>query len=135
MITETMYFEEIKMEIDIQLDPKSRHVHLPVKINDDGPFYFTLDTGAVATTITPELLERLGIESQDDGFVDLKKPKIPHKYAKLPTLTIGSITLENEEVMVIDIRAIMRGVGSGLHSVLGHTTLKNYVMTLNYKTE
>ncbi|NHJ48370.1 MAG: hypothetical protein FK733_11355, partial [Asgard group archaeon] len=33
------------------------------------------------------------------------------------------------------IRAIMRGVGSGLHSVLGHTTLKNYVMTLNYKTE
>ncbi|NHK30287.1 MAG: hypothetical protein FK730_02975, partial [Asgard group archaeon] len=123
------------MELDIKLDPRSRHVHLPVSINNEGPFYFTLDTGAVATTITPKLLENLGIESYDEGLVDLKKPKIQHKYAKLPHFTIGSITIENEEVMVIDIRAIMRGVGSGLHSVLGHTTLKNYVMTLNYKTE
>jgi predicted aspartyl protease len=122
------------MELDIKLDPQSRHVHLPVSINNSGPYFFTLDTGAVATTVTPKLLEKLGIKSYDEGLADIKKPDIPYKIAKLPKLTIGSEAIENEEVMVVDIRSFIRGGAGDLHSVLGHTTLKNYVMTLNYKT-
>jgi hypothetical protein len=122
------------MELDIKLDPQTRHVHLPVHINDKGPYYFTLDTGAVATTVTPKLLEICEIESYENGLPDIKKPNIPHKYAKLPKLTIGSITTEHEEVMVTDLKALLRGCAGDLHSVLGHTTLRNYVMTLNYKT-
>jgi predicted aspartyl protease len=123
------------MDIEIQLDPQTMHVHLPVSINDDGPYYFTLDTGAVATTVTPKLLEKFGIKSYDEGLSGIKKPNIPHKYAKLPKFTIGSITIENEEIMVTDLKALLRGCTGELHSVLGHTTLKDYVMTLNYKTK
>ena len=122
------------MEINIRLNPQTRHVYLPISINDEGPFDFTLDTGAVATTVTPKLLKKFRIEIYDEGLIDTKKPNIPVRFAKIPKMTIGSITLENEEVMVTDLRALLKGAAGELHSVLGHTTLKNYVMTLNYRT-
>ena len=61
------------MTIDIRLNPQTRHVYLPVSINDEGPFDFTLDTGAVATTVTPKLLEKFSIEIYDECL-------IPEKY-------------------------------------------------------
>lgn len=123
------------MELEIQLDPQTNHVHIPIKIDGEGSFYFTLDTGAVATTVTPKLIEKFGIETYDNGLNEIKKPNIPHNYAKLPSLTIGSTSIENEEVMVSDLKTLLRGCTGELHSVLGHTTLKNYIMTLNYKTK
>ncbi|NHJ39208.1 MAG: hypothetical protein FK731_04185 [Asgard group archaeon] len=123
------------MELEIKLDPQTRHIHLPVNINNEGPFYFTLDTGAVATTVTPKLLEKFGIEAYDDGLPSISKPNIPHKYAKLPRFSIGQIAIDNEEVIVTDLKALLRGCAGDLHSVLGHTTLKNFVMTLNYQSK
>ena len=55
----------IKMKIPFELGQGSGHPHVPVYVNGKGPYTFTLDTGATATTISPKIVEELGIETYD----------------------------------------------------------------------
>jgi predicted aspartyl protease len=128
----------VQMKIEFELGKGSGHPHVPVYVNGAGPFTFTLDTGAAKTTISKSMVEKLGIETYTTecakatgvggGMIDVE-------FATLDKLQIGSEVLENEEVAIMDFESIF---GPGLcftPGVLGHTSLKDYRMSVNYRTK
>ncbi len=123
------------MNIKFEIDPRSGHVHVPVMINGKGPFTFTLDTGASATTISKSLADQMGIEiyegeKKQAGGAGGKL--IPVQAAKPQKFTIGDETFVNEEVGVIDFEAIFGDIGRLTDGVIGHTMLKHYLLTIDY---
>ncbi|MFX1369969.1 MAG: retropepsin-like aspartic protease, partial [Promethearchaeota archaeon] len=123
------------MEIEFRIDPASGHVHVPVMVNGQGPFIFTLDTGASVTTISKSLADRLAIETHEG---ERKKAGgaggklIPVREAMLETFSIGSESFNTQKVGVIDFDAIFQGVGCFTDGVIGHSMLKDYTMRVNY---
>jgi predicted aspartyl protease len=120
------------MEIDIEIDARLRLVKIPVKVNGHGPFTFDLDTGASATTITPQLAESLGISTRQGTKTEARGVGggIPVEYADA-AIDVGGLEFENDEVYVLDVNALLREQG-GRDGVLGYTTLKHCTMSLNY---
>ncbi|MHA2179513.1 MAG: retroviral-like aspartic protease family protein [Candidatus Thorarchaeota archaeon] len=125
------------MKLNFNIDPASGHVHVPASVNGEGPFYFTLDTGAGYTTISKTLAEKLGIEISAD---EKKKAMgaggnpVPVSNAKIEEFSIGSETFLNENMMVIDFDAIFKGRGCATGGVIGHDILKHYRVSVNYET-
>ncbi|MFW9963962.1 MAG: aspartyl protease family protein [Candidatus Sifarchaeia archaeon] len=113
----------------IKLGEESGHPHIPVMINGKGPFTFVLDTGASVSTLSKSLAEELGISTYEG---DKKKAAgvggkiIPIQTARLDTLEIGTLSLKDEEVGVMDFQAC------GTSGVIGYSTLKDYTMRLHY---
>ncbi|MHA1907683.1 MAG: aspartyl protease family protein [Candidatus Thorarchaeota archaeon] len=125
----------IKMEIKFEIGQGSGHPHVPVYVNGKGPYTFTLDTGATATTISPQLAEELGIETYegDKAFATgVGGGKIDVSFAKVDSFKVGAEKVEDEEVMVIDFDSAM---GCFTPGVIGHTFLKNYRIHVNYRTK
>ncbi|MFX1484124.1 MAG: aspartyl protease family protein, partial [Promethearchaeota archaeon] len=121
------------MEIDVNIDPGTHLVKVPVKVNGQGPFTFDLDTGASTTTLTPQLAERLGISTHLGDRPEARGigGGIPTKFADA-SIGIGSLEFKQDEVYVLDVNAILKTSG-GREGVLGHTTLKHCTMSLSYK--
>ncbi len=120
------------MEIEVEIDIGTRLVKVPVTVNGQGPFTFDLDTGASATTITPQLAESLGIKTRQGDRSEARGVGggIPVEYADA-AIGVGSLEFEKDEVYVLDVNALLK-VGGGREGVLGYTTIKHCTMSLNY---
>ncbi len=159
------------MEIEFNIKKGINHVYIPVYVNDKGPYNFTLDTGAQATTLSSILTEELGLETTEliGEKYDLYKEKRNLKQVKA-VLRIGDEELITDEVWSMNLgfstktsgknvvqkviksdkegtssedpnlRKMMKKTESGekiIHAtqgVIGYTTLKNYYLSVNYKT-
>ncbi|MFW9914852.1 MAG: aspartyl protease family protein [Candidatus Thorarchaeota archaeon] len=121
------------MEIDFKLLKGISHIQIPVYVNGEGPFDFTLDTGARATSLSKSLVEKLGIETYPD---DQREPdSIAHEKARVNALRIGSEILEEEELWVVDFQKVLSPCSVNMGGVIGYTTLKNYRMSVNYRSK
>ncbi|MHA2495972.1 MAG: aspartyl protease family protein, partial [Candidatus Hodarchaeales archaeon] len=121
------------MEIDFKLLEGINHIQIPIYVNEEGPFDFTLDTGATATSLSKNLVEKLGIETYPD---EQSKPEsIAHEKARVKGFRIGSEILEEEEVWVVDFQKILSPCSAGMGGVIGYSTLKNYRMSVNYHSK
>ena len=120
------------MEIEVEIEISMQHVTIPVSVNSQGPFMFTLDTGASTTTLSKKLAEQLGIPTRTSDNPDARGigGGIPTEFAEA-AISLGSLEFENDEVYVLDLEAILRGVGNR-DGVLGYTTLKQCTMSLSY---
>ncbi|MHA2065175.1 MAG: aspartyl protease family protein [Candidatus Thorarchaeota archaeon] len=119
------------LKIDFEISPQTGHIDIPVNVNGEGPLRFTLDTGAVATTVTTSLAEKLGIKTQNDN--DGKYEGLGFEYAvgNLDAFGIGTEVRENEEILVFDMKALL-GISDRISGNVGHSTLKDYVLSINY---
>ncbi|TFH09566.1 MAG: hypothetical protein E4H14_04205 [Candidatus Thorarchaeota archaeon] len=127
----------MNMKLNFKIDPASGHVHVPVNVNGDGPFYFTLDTGAGYTTISKTLADRLGIEiytSEKKKAMGAGGTPIPVWNTKVESFSLGSETFINENMMVLDFDTIFKGGGCASGGVIGHEILKHYRISINYET-
>ena len=124
---------EIKFEIE-----DSGHPRVPVYINGEGPFTFTLDTGASTTTISKSLANKLGIETyvlENAKASGVGGSRLTVETAKVEALTIGTETYENLEVMVLDLDSVFGSSGCCDRGVIGHSTLKDYRVSVDYRTK
>jgi predicted aspartyl protease len=160
------------MKIEFNLKKGINHVFIPVYVNDQGPYNFTLDTGAQATTLSSTLTEELGLETNEiigDKYEPLKKKRNLKRTEA--NLRIGTEDLITDEVWTMDlgfstktsgkkiiqtveadgkrviraehpnIQKVMKTTESGervIHAtdgVIGYTTLKSYILSVNYSTK
>jgi predicted aspartyl protease len=122
------------LEFEVEIETSTRLVKVPVSVNGQGPFKFHLDTGASTTTLTTQLVEKLGIPTRDGDRPEARGigGGIPTKFADVES-GLGPIEFEKDEVYVLDLDAIM---GCGNHGgVLGYTTLKHCTMSLSYNRQ
>jgi len=123
------------MKIPLDIGQGSGHPHVPVYVNGKGPYTFTLDTGATATTISPKLAEELGIEPykvENALAAGVGGGKIDVKFAKLDSFQLGSERVEDEEVLVIDFDSTL---GCFTPGVVGHSFLKHFTLHVDYRTK
>lgn len=122
------------MEMGFDIGSKSGHPHLPVFVNGQGPFTFTLDTGAISTTISKSLAENLGIRTYEGDkkmASGVGGGRVPVAFARVDRLLIGTEAVEDEEVLVIDFDSALGGARF-VSGVIGHSFLKNYIISVNY---
>ena len=121
------------MEIEFEINPRSGHINIPVRVNGEGPFRFTLDTGAVATTLSIALTEKLDIEINEDPEGKYSAMGLEYHLANLDEFEVGHLRRKNEEVIVFDMHAILGSDPKSMWGNIGHSTLKDYILSINYQ--
>ena len=121
------------MEIKFEINPRSGHLDIPVSVNGEGPFRFTLDTGAVATTLSTPFTEKLNIRTYDDPEGKYEAIGFAYELANLDEMKVGSFRRENEEVLVFDLAPMRGSEAQRIPGNIGHSTLKDYVLSINYQ--
>ncbi len=119
------------MRAEIDIEEVTNLAKMPVLVNDKGPFLFDFDTGASTTTLSRNLVERLGISTYKRNRNNARGlgGEIPTDFARA-CLKIGELVFEEDEVYVFDINKLLRcGDRDG---VLGHSTLKHCIISLDY---
>lgn len=107
--------------------------HIPeidVKINDQGPFHLTVDTGAHGMIVLSDTLaEKLKLETVGEALAADPSGKNPQKRAvvKVDSLTIGGARFEG----------LMGTVNSGARldgtdGIIGYTTFHDLLLTFDY---
>jgi predicted aspartyl protease len=116
------------LELEFELGSRNL-VHISdVYLNEHGPLNFIIDTGARATSISVELVKKLGLKTYDSDSSVSKRLKLPHKSTRIDRLKIGSEVFEDEEILVLNLESCC-GTAEG---VIGFTTLKHFKMSLDY---
>lgn len=59
----TYKFLQPSQETDTSFELNSNHIYCPVRVNDTGPYWFMLDSGAIFNVLDTELAKSLGVRS------------------------------------------------------------------------
>ena len=107
-------------------------VVVPVRVNNEGPFDFLLDTGTNSTLITPELASRIHLRSIDRiPLITLSGTEIVPR-GVLDSLTLGAKSIKHLEVIFDDLTGV-RTFNSKICGVLGQNFLSHFNYLINYR--
>ncbi|MFW9830489.1 MAG: aspartyl protease family protein [Candidatus Thorarchaeota archaeon] len=121
----------------MKLGKDSGHIHLPVYLNEKGPFDFTLDTGAGMTVISKALADQLGIKTYQGSktkAAGVGGKTVPVKSAMMQSLRIGKATFTDKEIVVIDLGPNPETL-CGTPGVIGHDILQDYILEIDYRAK
>jgi hypothetical protein len=111
---------------------KNYYPIVPVQLNDTGPYAFLLDTGASFCTICPDLARRL------DLTLGQAKPSrgvtgdVPAHVSRVRSFGVGDSHVNDLEVLVSDCSEFSGCAGMPILGLIGHSFLRDFVMTLDY---
>jgi predicted aspartyl protease len=107
-------------------------VAVSVFINGRGPFEFLLDTGTETSLIDPALASELGLSTTDNLTLGTPNGEKTVARAFLPTVTLGSASGSNLEVLV-DGPETFATLDPKLRGILGQNFLSQFDLLLDYK--
>src|SRR5205809_7300844 len=106
---------------------------LPVEVNGEGPFEFILDTGAGTSLLSSELGKKLDIKILGSKEGQSAGGAVSVALAKLSSLAVASVKLDDMDVGVVDLSQIAKTVGVKIDGDLGYNFLKHFRITLDYR--
>jgi predicted aspartyl protease len=112
--------EQLLFAVPTTLDRIGRIV-IPVTINGQGPFRFMVDTGASHSTISPLLVQKLGLSLSGELSIELNgiTGTAQVQGVKIDTLQAGDLTIQGSEFPVV-----WAQVMGGADGILGAAGLK-----------
>jgi len=123
--------------LPIAVVPLEFHDDIPflqVKINESGPFWFNVDSGAGACVIdkaaAAQLSIRSGGELQGRGA---GAGTFAYSLASNVRLTVGQLSFTPEKVRVIDLSGVPTPKDRGVLGLLGYDFFQRYVVALDYE--
>ena len=124
------------MEVNFEIKKGTNHIHLPVYLNDKGPFDFALDTGAISTVISKEVIEMIKIEvlELEEKYRERYRSLGVINKARIDKIQAGTSIFENEEVWVQDLTLEHCSSYKLADGLIGHSTLKKFKITVDYHT-
>jgi predicted aspartyl protease len=102
---------------------------VPVFVNGQGPFEFLLDTGTNSTVIHQKLAQQLGLRAVDRIIRYTPTGSQVISRASLNSLTVGSRTITNTEVLITEMRQTHL-LDSRICGVLGHPSYHSSITSL-----
>jgi len=121
---------------------KFRYIHdthlvgVPVHINGKGPYDFVLDTGAGNSVVTPRLAEELSIEAQTvPGIARGIGGDAQLKLAAVSTLSVGSATVSDTQLVVIDLSSVSPKGMLIDYGIIGYDFLRNFETVIDYPNQ
>ncbi len=106
---------------------------LPVEVNGEGPFEFILDTGAGTSLVSSELGQKLNLKILGSRDGQGAGGAVSVSLAKLSSLAVASMKLDDVDVGVVDLSQIGKAVGAKIDGDLGYNFLKHFRITLDYR--
>jgi predicted aspartyl protease len=103
-------------------------------VNRQGPFVFALDTGSSTTVVSPELAQRLGMETVAIPDVTAGGGHtIRASAGRVGSLAIGGTMVRDLPVMVADFLSMLSEVvGTKVDGILGYNLLKGFRVMIDY---
>ena len=106
---------------------------VPVKIQNSGPYWFLLDTGAHKSIISYGLADKLQLQRGEKGLargaVDSKE--VHHSTVK--SISIGSAICVDFPVDLMDCSQVSGYAGTEVQGLIGHNFLKEFSLTMNFR--
>src|SRR5256885_9650180 len=106
---------------------------LPVRVNDRGPFDFILDTGAGTSLLSSDLAKQLAVKILGSKEGQSAGGKVSVSLAKVDSLAVGEIKLDDVDVGVVDLAQIGKTIGTKIDGDLGYNFLKHFRATIDYR--
>src|SRR6185369_11543701 len=106
---------------------------LPVTVNGEGPFEFILDTGAGTSLLSSELGKKIDVKILGSKEGQSAGGAVSVSLAKLNSLAVASVKLDDVDVGVVDLSHIGKAVGAKIDGDLGYNFLKHFRITLDYR--
>jgi len=106
---------------------------LPVHVNDRGPFEFILDTGAGTSLLSSELAKELQVKTRGTKEGLGAGGKVAVSLAKIDSLAVGEMRLEDVDVAIVDLMQIGAAVGAKIDGDIGYNFLKHFRLTIDYR--
>jgi predicted aspartyl protease len=106
---------------------------LPVHVNERGPFEFILDTGAGTSLLSSELAKELQVKTRGTKEGQGAGGKVAVSLAKIDSLAVGEMRLENVDVAIVDLKQIGAAVGAKIDGDIGYNFLKHFRLTIDYR--
>jgi predicted aspartyl protease len=114
----------------------SHLLQIPVKINNQGPFGFVIDTGAGSSVITPELADLLNLKRQPiNGIARGIGGDIKLELAYLDQFSFDSFEQEGMQVAVVDLASVSPRGRLIEHGIIGFDILRQLELVIDYPTK
>ncbi len=120
----------------LHFDLVGNMIILKVQVGEEDTAYnFLFDTGAF-TIIDKELAGDLGIQEEKRAFIGGAGGGIGIAgLTRIPKLTLGSTTVHNIGIGIIDLSPIGKVLGMPLHGIIGNNFFQHFTITWNYLDE
>jgi hypothetical protein len=105
---------------------------LPVKVNEQGPFEFILDTGAGTSLLSSETATQLNVKVLGSKEGHSAGGKVSVSLAKVDSLGIGGACLSDVDVGIVDLKHIGAAVGARIDGDLGYNFLRHFRVLIDY---
>jgi hypothetical protein len=128
---------ELAPNMPIASVPLELHDDIPfleVRINDAGPFWFNVDSGAGACVIDKSVASRLKIRSEGElQGTGAGAGTFPYSVAANVHFTTGQLSFTAEKTRVIDLSGVPTPKDRKLGGLFGYDFLQRYVVALDYE--
>lgn len=119
--------------IAFTLAPKKPLLILPVKINNQGPFTFALDTGASSSVISPLLAQRLALPRGRDVPMLGASGATTAYLTTVDSLAFAGAVNRNLTLATGDFfDALSQATGTRIEGILGFNSFQNLTLTIDY---
>jgi len=106
---------------------------LPVRVNDQGPFDFILDTGAGTSLLTPELAKQLNVKIVGSKEGQSAGGSVAVSLAKADSLAVGDARIDDVDLGIVDLANVGKTIGAKIDGDLGYNFLKYFRITIDYR--
>lgn len=122
-------------EVPLELTGPGRAVVVvAVKVNGQGPFAFTLDTGATITLVSPEVAQASGLPVVGKGEATGAGGKFPVTLARANEVSVGNAVARDLPVGIFDVSPLGGVMGTKIDGILGHNFLQLFRVTIDYRS-
>lgn len=106
---------------------------LPVRVNDQGPFDFILDTGAGTSLLSSDLSQQLKVKVVGSKEGQSAGGKVSVSLAKIDSLAVGEAKVDDVDVGIVDLSHIGKTIGAKIDGDLGYNFLKHFRIAIDYR--
>jgi hypothetical protein len=103
-----------------------------VKANDEGPFYFLLDTGADTTVVDTALAKQLSLAAVQSAQQDTVAGTQTVAVTVLASLTVGQVSVNKLSVLTEDLSSLRR-IDRRIDGIVGLNFLSRFNYLLDYR--
>lgn len=91
-----------------------------------------LDSGASSTVLDDDFAARIGLTSGETISVQGASGEVPGRAERATTISVGGMTLNGADILVIDLDPVARAIGRPIPVVLGRDAMKASLMTIDF---
>src|SRR5579872_2869377 len=121
-----------KPPIVVKARREEKLLYLQVKVNQKGPFWFCVDTGAHHTVIDPYVVQQAGLKPvSGEAVKGAGKGEVPTQRVGALQMEIGDVKLTVPDPMVIDLSGVP--IPKWVHGLVGAEFFEAYVVEIDFE--